>query len=117
MAEKDASTPLPQTGEPGTIAVSVPEHVGVQREPFKPAKTEVEPKLRVKNLSVSYIDRRGQETEAVRDVSFDVIDKPNSGEVIVFLGPSGCGKSTILKAVAGLLSPTKGEILVDGTLV
>jgi len=89
----------------------------VKREPFKPPKTDVVPKLRVKNLSVSYIDRRGQETEAVRDVSFDVLDKPDSGEVIVFLGPSGCGKSTILKAVAGLLPPTKGEIQVDGAPV
>jgi len=114
MAENDAPNPLPHAGEPGTIAVTVPEQTAGKREPFKPAKTEVVPKLRVKDLSVSYIDRRGQETEAVRDVSFDVIDKPNSGEVIVFLGPSGCGKSTILKAVAGLLPPTKGEILVDG---
>jgi NitT/TauT family transport system ATP-binding protein len=73
--------------------------------------------LRVSDLSVTYIDRAGNQTEAVRDVSFDVYDKPDSGEVIVFLGPSGCGKSTILKAVAGLLPPTKGEVLVDGKLV
>lgn len=70
--------------------------------------------MRVSNLSVTYIDRKGNRTEAVRDVSFDVLDKPDSGEIVVFLGPSGCGKSTILKAVAGLLPPTEGVILVDG---
>ena len=47
-------------------------------------------------------------------MSFEIQDKPGVGEVIVFLGPSGCGKSTILKSVAGLLVPTKGEILVGG---
>jgi ABC-type nitrate/sulfonate/bicarbonate transport system ATPase subunit len=73
--------------------------------------------LRISNLGITYIDRLGRQTEAVRDVSIDVIDKPGVGEVAVFLGPSGCGKSTILKAVAGLLPPTKGEILVDGRLI
>jgi ABC-type nitrate/sulfonate/bicarbonate transport system ATPase subunit len=72
------------------------------------------PKLRISDLSVTYVDRFGRQTEAVRDISLDVADKPGAGEIIVFLGPSGCGKSTILKAVAGLLPPTKGEILVDG---
>jgi ABC-type nitrate/sulfonate/bicarbonate transport system ATPase subunit len=71
-------------------------------------------KLSVKNLHVTYIARDGEKTEAVRDVSFDVADKPDCGEIIVFLGPSGCGKSTILKSIAGLIPPTKGEILVDG---
>src|SRR5213592_497324 len=70
-------------------------------------------KLSVKDLSVTYIARDGEKTEAVRDVSFDVADKPDCGEIIVFLGPSGCGKSTILKSIAGLIPPTKGEILVD----
>lgn len=70
-------------------------------------------KLSVKNLSVTYTGRNGESTEAVRDVSFDVADKPEAGEIIVFLGPSGCGKSTILKSIAGLIPPTKGEILVD----
>ena len=70
-------------------------------------------KLSVKDLSVTYIARDGEKTEAVRDISFDVSDKPDCGEIIVFLGPSGCGKSTILKSIAGLIPPTKGEILVD----
>jgi ABC-type nitrate/sulfonate/bicarbonate transport system ATPase subunit len=72
------------------------------------------PKLSIRDLSITYVDRYGNRTEAVRDVSFDVADKPNQGEIVVFLGPSGCGKSTILKAVAGLLAPTKGEILLEG---
>jgi NitT/TauT family transport system ATP-binding protein len=70
-------------------------------------------KLSVRDLSVTYVARDGEKTEAVRDVSFDVADKPDCGEIIVFLGPSGCGKSTILKSIAGLIPPSKGEILVD----
>lgn len=114
MADPDTPQPLPQAGEPGTFAVTAAEPVRPPHVTYHPDQSGAPPKLRVQNLSVTYIDRRGNRTEAVRDVSFDVYDKPDSGEILVFLGPSGCGKSTILKAVAGLLPPTEGEILVDG---
>jgi ABC-type nitrate/sulfonate/bicarbonate transport system ATPase subunit len=104
----------PQAGEPGTVAVTVEGRKSAGPPTYRADLAGTPPKLRVANLSVTYVDRTGQKTEAVRDVSFDIEDKPGAGEVVVFLGPSGCGKSTILKAVAGLLAPTKGEILVDG---
>jgi NitT/TauT family transport system ATP-binding protein len=114
MADHETQGHVPPAGEPGTVAVTIGDTPLAGRPTYQPVKTTVTPQLSVQNLCVSYINRHGIETEAVRDVSFDVHDKPGAGEVIVFLGPSGCGKSTILKAVAGLLSPTKGQILVDG---
>ncbi|MCX6551793.1 MAG: ABC transporter ATP-binding protein [Acidobacteria bacterium] len=103
-----------KTGEPGTVAVTVEGRAETGPPTYKADLAGTPPRLRLKNLSITYVDRSGHETEAVRDVSLDIVDKPGSGEIVVFLGPSGCGKSTILKAVAGLLPPTKGEILVDG---
>jgi ABC-type nitrate/sulfonate/bicarbonate transport system ATPase subunit len=103
----------PPAGEPGTVAVTVSDRGATAAPTYSPQAAATSPKLRVSHLSVTYIDRGGRETEAVRDVSFDILDKPGTGEIVVFLGPSGCGKSTILKAVAGLLVPTQGEILLD----
>ncbi len=106
----------PVVGEAGTVAVTVADGVA-GRPTYKPDPKAAVPKLRVENLHVTYSDREGASIEAVRGVSFDVMDQPGRGEIIVFLGPSGCGKSTILKAVAGLLPPTSGEVFVDGVVV
>jgi NitT/TauT family transport system ATP-binding protein len=113
MSEKPALTP--QQGEPGTVAVTV-EPKG-PKATYRAERAETTPKLRIHDLGITYIDRTGKETEAVKEITLDVLDKPGVGEIIVFLGPSGCGKSTILKAVAGILLPTRGEILVDGQQV
>ena len=114
MSDHDTAPQVPNTiGELGTIAVTLPskEH---QVPTYKHQPREGTPKLRMANVHITYLDRSGRATEAVRDVSFDILDKPGVGEIVVFLGPSGCGKSTILKAIAGLLPPTQGEILVEG---
>jgi NitT/TauT family transport system ATP-binding protein len=48
--------------------------------------------------------------EALKDVRLAL----PTGRLTTFLGPSGCGKTTLLKIIAGLISPTAGEIWVKG---
>lgn len=43
--------------------------------------------------------------------------KVDHGEFVVFVGPSGCGKSTLLRMIAGLDSPSEGEVQIDGERV
>lgn len=48
--------------------------------------------------------------EAVKDISFSI----GKGEIVGYIGSNGAGKSTTIKMMTGILSPTKGECLVDG---
>lgn len=65
--------------------------------------------LRVESVSVKYQAVNG-EVEALRSISFDV----KQGEIVSIVGPSGCGKSTLLSALAGIIRPTSGLVLVKG---
>jgi len=47
---------------------------------------------------------------AVRGLSFRV----NPGEVLGLIGPNGAGKTTTLRALAGILRPTRGRLIIDG---
>ncbi|HUR74193.1 MAG TPA: ABC transporter ATP-binding protein, partial [Sporichthya sp.] len=40
-----------------------------------------------------------------------------SGELVLLLGPSGCGKTTLLSCLSGILTPTSGDVLLDGMSV
>ena len=64
--------------------------------------------LELQNLTINYDHR-----PVIRDLSLDI----NDGEMVSLLGPSGVGKTTILKAIAGLLRPASGRIIIDGTPV
>lgn len=47
---------------------------------------------------------------AVDDISFHI----NKGEIVGYIGSNGAGKSTTIKMMTGILTPTRGECLVDG---
>jgi NitT/TauT family transport system ATP-binding protein len=66
------------------------------------------------NLEVNRVTkvfrRRGRSVTALEDVSFTIAAQ----EFVCLLGPSGCGKSTILSLLAGLDTPTEGEVRAGG---
>ena len=66
--------------------------------------------LELKNVHYAYHTLEG-ETYALKDITFSV----REGEFIALVGPSGCGKSTLLHLIAGLLTPEKGLIKINGS--
>ncbi|MDA0999705.1 MAG: ABC transporter ATP-binding protein [bacterium] len=68
--------------------------------------------IEINGLRIVYPSKAGS-VHALENISLQAED----GEFISVLGPSGCGKSTLMKAIAGLLSPRKGEIKVYGEIV
>jgi NitT/TauT family transport system ATP-binding protein len=69
----------------------------------------IQPTLVVRQVSAVFADPGG-ELHALQELSFQVAPQ----EFVCVLGPSGCGKTTLLRALAGLLRPTGGEIEYQG---
>lgn len=67
-------------------------------------------RLELKNIEKQY---PGANEACVKNFSIEV----EPGKMVAFLGPSGCGKTTTLRIIAGLVEPTKGEVLFDGAVV
>ena len=66
------------------------------------------PVLEVRDIAKSFGG-----VEAVRGVSFDV----REGEILGLIGPNGSGKSTLFNCILGQLSPSRGEVRLDGRSV
>ncbi|CAM4414982.1 MAG: Vitamin B12 import ATP-binding protein BtuD [Legionellaceae bacterium] len=62
--------------------------------------------LQVKNVFKSFKKAEHQDLLVLDNINFSL----NEGEIVALLGKSGSGKSTLLRIIAGLISPTKGEV-------
>ena len=68
--------------------------------------------LEIRDVAKTY-GSGSQVTHALRSISFSIAER----ELVCVVGPSGCGKTTLLKCVAGLLRPSRGEVLLRGKRV
>lgn len=75
---------------------------------IKELEVDVMPEIILKNIT-----KRFGKSVAVDNLNLVIKD----GDFVSLLGPSGCGKTTTLRMIAGLETPTEGEIYIDGKLV
>ena len=68
--------------------------------------------IELKNISKDY-QYKGRKVEVLKDVSMSI----DGGEAYCIAGQSGCGKSTLLHIIGGMLMPTVGDVLIDGTVL
>lgn len=66
--------------------------------------------ITIRHLNKSFPDEKGRPWQVLSDIELDV----RRGEFLSLLGPSGCGKTTLLKTIADLEEPDRGEIRVEG---
>jgi len=67
----------------------------------------------VATLALAHIVKTFDQTTILHGIDLSVDD----GQFVVFVGPSGCGKSTLLRVIAGLETPSSGEVRIDGQSV
>ena len=65
------------------------------------------------DIELRALSKRFGETEVIPHLDLTMPD----GKVTVLLGPSGCGKSTLLRMIAGLETPSGGEVRIDGVVM
>ena len=87
--------------------LSYPDKMNVGRGIPLPKENELPPVIELKNLSYTYPEA---EKPALKDINLSI----KAGERIAVVGANGAGKSTLVKLIAGLYSPSSGEVLLGG---
>ena len=62
--------------------------------------------ISIKNLSKTYLGG----FQALKQINFEIAD----GEILALLGPNGAGKTTLISTICGIVSPTSGNVTVNG---
>ena len=69
--------------------------------------------IRVEAVGKVFLDNTGQDLVALGSVALEI----RPGELVSLVGPSGCGKSTLLRLIAGLDTPTTGQLWLDDAVI
>lgn len=69
-------------------------------------------KISLQKINMTFFSKKG-DVHVLDDFDLDI----SEGEFVCFVGPSGCGKSTLLRIIAGLLTPTSGDLLMNGQAI
>jgi NitT/TauT family transport system ATP-binding protein len=69
--------------------------------------------IAVQNVSQVFRSHGGKPFVAVENISFDV----PQGQFLAIVGPSGCGKTTVLNMMAGLVKPSRGQVVLRNRVV
>lgn len=100
------SSAVPPTSTVPPISAAAPSSAGAAT----PGGDALAPVLSARGLMMTYGDRSAA-TQALDGVDLDIA----RADSLAVMGPSGCGKTTLLHILAGILRPTSGTVLHDGT--
>jgi NitT/TauT family transport system ATP-binding protein len=78
--------------------------------PKSDAQTPTAPVVSIRGVNKIFETGGSESVVAVRDINLEI----GANEFVSLIGPSGCGKSTLLRLIADLLTPTSGQLSVNG---
>ncbi len=84
-----------------------------ENEILTETKTDSSNCISVKNVTISFKTNGKGTFTAVKDIDLDI----KKGEIVSIIGHSGCGKSTLMNSISGMVTPTSGEVTVNGNKV
>ena len=93
-------------GTPKTIIPKFITDMDAPEPPREPGEIG-EPVIKVTNINKKFVLLKGGNVLKIEDINFDV----NEGEIISLIGQSGAGKTVLLRMMAGLERPDKGDVL------
>ncbi|WP_330665137.1 ABC transporter ATP-binding protein [Tepidibacter sp.] len=71
----------------------------------------MKPIVQIKDLSMNYYTLEG-ELNVLKNINLTL----EEGKILALVGPSGCGKSTIMNILSRLITPTRGEVVINGKI-
>src|SRR4029077_6933336 len=98
-------------------AVGGRDHVALRRALFRVplalagvAASAMTAAVEFREVAFAYPARDGRPGFAIRELSFGI----ESGEIFGLIGPNASGKTTVIRLLSGVLTPMRGQILLDG---